>query len=432
MAIEKYTPSTRAYSDFTQASKMKGRASRAKCCRRSASPNLGRYAHALVRGFCLLFLGVAQAGTPAPEQFFKQQIVDHLGKDGEYGGKNWTQRYYTWDKEFKGPGSPIFVILGGEGEIKPETGLFYPFVTHHLAKIFGAYVVEPEHRFYGKSQPVKIANERQRSGQDPRVQLFTSEQALYDAMHLVDTVKESLGCSKDKFSKKYCPVLTIGGSYPGWLSAMARVVFPHKVDMAYAASAPMGFYSQQVNQYDYYELITRVADETIKGCADAVRSALLQVQTAILQGGYDESELGICPGSTPDYLHPDGDDAELHMLSDELMMVVEYTFANANMANYPPSNKTMLYTACQTFLSDENNVFDKVRKFLSGHLPPLDMDCWDFFAQLPSGPNATITSGDWSGVGTGANGESWYVQERSCTQIYLVHKISSCLTLPLV
>lgn len=354
----------------------------------------------------LVLLGVVRGGTPAPEQFFKEQIVDHLSQDGQYGGKLWTQRYYTWDKEFQGPGFPIFVILGGEGSIEPTTGLFYPFVTHHLAKIFGAYVIEPEHRFYGKSQPVSLLDSTQ-SGQDPRVELFTSEQALHDAIHLVNSVKETLGCSKDKFSKQYCPVLTIGGSYPGWLSAMARVVFPQYVDMAYAASAPMGFYSQQVNQYDYYNLITRVADEMVGGCANAVRFTLLQVETAILLGGYDESELGICPGSTPSYLHPEGYHNDLRMLADEFMMVVEYTFANANMANYPPSNTTMLHTACQTFLSQHDNVFDKVKEFLSSHLPPSNQDCWDFSAQLPSGRNATITSGDWSGVGTGSDGESW-------------------------
>ena len=34
--------------------------------------------------------------------------------------------------------------------------------------------------------------------------------------------------------------------------------------------------------------------------------------------------------------------------------------------------------------------------------------------QLPTGTNATISSGDWSGVGTGTNGESWDFQ--TCTR----------------
>ena len=345
-------------------------------------------------------------GTPAPEHFFREQLVDHVNSSSRYQGQLWSQRYYIWDKEFQGPGSPIFVILGGEGNVEPETGLFYPFVTHHLAKIFGAYVLEPEHRFYGKSQPVNITTATAACHEDPRVKLFTPEQALLDAIRLIDVTAASLGCSPDKFSKTYCPVVTIGGSYPGWLSAMARVVYPHKVDMAYAASAPMGFYSQQVNQYDYYNLITKVADDTLPGCADAVRSALLQVKSTILEEGYKESTLGICQGSTPSYLDPSTKDG-LAFLVDELMMVIEYSFANANMANYPPSNTTRLAQACATFVSKELDAFMKVQQFLSVQLPPFEKDCWCFKSQLPSGRHATITSGDWSGVGSGANGESW-------------------------
>jgi len=362
--------------------------------------------HYLIHGF--LALATAYAGTPAPERFFNDQLVDHLNTTGDYSGSTWSQRYYVWDKEFKGPGSPIFVILGGEGNIEPETGLFYPFVTHHLAKIFGAFVLEPEHRFYGKSQPISLPLKKglRKTTPDARVDLFTSEQALHDAMYLLDTIALELGCSKDKFSTDYCPILTIGGSYPGWLSAMARLLFPHMVDMAYAASAPMGFYSQQVNQYDYYDLITDVAEDTLPGCADGVRTALYEVKDWILNGQFDEESLGICPGSTPSYVDPTVKD-NLGMLVDELMMVVEYTFANANMANYPPSNTTSLYLACKTFSCCCKSSTEKVRNFLTTNLAPRDADCWDMSEQLPTGKYATITSGDWSGVGTGGNGESW-------------------------
>ena len=47
--------------------------------------------------------------------------------------------------------------MGGEGAIPPETGLFYPYVNEVLASKFGAYVIEPEHRFYGESLPVDKA-----------------------------------------------------------------------------------------------------------------------------------------------------------------------------------------------------------------------------------------------------------------------------------
>ena len=358
---------------------------------------------------CLLVAAArVDAGTPAPEQFFDGQLVDHLNPNGNYGGQTWSQRYYTWDKEFKGPGSPIFVILGGEGNIEPATGLYYPFVTHHLAKIFGAYVLQPEHRFYGKSQPITRSSEQRipDNEEDPRVDLFTSEQALHDALYLLDAIADHLMCSKDRFSKDYCPILTIGGSYPGWLSAMARLLFPHKVDMAYAASAPMGFYSQRVDQYDYYNLITDVAEDTVPGCANGVRTALYEVKDWILNGQYDEGALGVCAGSTPIYVDPTIN-SNLPMLADEVMMVVEYSFANANMGNYPPSNRTMLYLACDKFSSPGKTASEKLRDFLVSNLPPWDAGCWNMSAQLPSGKRATITSGDWSGVGTGGSGESW-------------------------
>ena len=130
----------------------------------------------------------------------------------------------------------------------------------------------------------------------------------------------------------------------------------------------------------------------------------MNVKNHILHDEYTEETLGICPGSTPDYVLENG----LTMLVDELMMVVGYSFANANMGNYPPSNTTRLYAACQTFTSPDLDSFGKVRQFLAGQLPPYDEPtCWNFKSQLPSGPNATVSSGDWSGVGTGDDGEGW-------------------------
>jgi hypothetical protein len=355
---------------------------------------------------------VVLCGTPAPEEFFKSQVVDHLDKDGPYSGEEYIQRYYTWDKEFRGPGHPIFLILGGEGHIPPETGLYYPFVTHHLAKTFGAYVFQPEHRFYGKSQPLGYHKRNHQSNRgyhhDQRVELFTSEQALHDAMNLLAYIQEKLGCSIDETSELYCPVITVGGSYPGFLSALARIMFPKKVDMAYSASAPMLFYAQQVDQDQYYDLITDVAEETRSGCADAVRKTLEEVKEHVLKGEYNETILGICEKSIPEYTTTDS------MFWDELQMVVGYTFANDNMANYPPGNETRLYKACETFSCCKSSSFEKLREFLMYRLAKGNATCWDMVGQLPTGDNATISSGDWSGVGTGSDGESWDFQ--TCTR----------------
>ena len=413
----------------------------------------------------LSYIGVVDAGIPVPEEFFPSQKIDHLDGSDDDGGV-WTQRYYTYGKHFQGPGHPIFLILGGEGGISPETGIMYPFVADHLAKTFGGFVLQPEHRFYGKSQPLQrtqnkqedytrsFPSHHQHETEDPRVKLFTSEQALHDAVFLLDHIRANLGCStgmNDSVSSgidpsKYCPVVTVGGSYPGFLAAFARMLFPDVVDMAYAASAPMGFYAQETNRFAYYNHITAVAEDTYQGCSKAVKSVLLEVRDRIAQSQSVKdiesvaSEVGICEGSIPDYVFDDGRDKggdsiggrtsdgfQTTTMINELMMVVGYTFANDNMASYPPGKDSRLYGACQIFSSDQLSPTEKVRDFLTQRLH-LDnhsvsprfssslrasSSCWKMTDQLPTGPNATISGGDWSGDGTGSNGESWDFQ--TCT-----------------
>ena len=391
-------------------------------------------------------IGNVGASIPVPEEFFPLQNIDHLDPD-EKG--LWTQRYYTYGKHFKGPGHPIFLILGGEGAISPKAGIFYPFVADHLAKTFGGFVLQPEHRFYGKSQPLegrqakRIENEQSSNStkEDPRVKLFTSEQALHDAMVLLDSVRADLGClpksnQTTEHSHSYCPVVTVGGSYPGFLSAFARMLFPDIVDIAYAASAPMGFYAQETDRFAYYDHITAVAEDTLPGCAKAVKSALLKVSDRIGKARSVEelesvaTEVGICNGSLPYYIFANegnkeddvnGNGFETTVMTQELMMVVGYTFANDNMASYPPGKDTRLYGACEIFSSEYLSPTEKVQIYLTKRLHRSrqtslrnsQSSCWNMTEQLPTGPNATISGGDWSGDGTGSDGESWDFQ--TCT-----------------
>jgi Serine carboxypeptidase S28 len=365
-------------------------------------------------------------GRAAPAHYFPLQLVDHLSENAEtgpYTGKMWSQRYYVWKEHFQGPGSPIFLILGGEGHM---TGIYYPFVTDVLAKSFGAFVLQPEHRFYGFSQPlagqtlegniqpldVSLKGRKlQNTGSDPRVQLFTSEQALMDAVRLVQHVaQDQLHCSPDKTSPNYCPVITVGGSYPGFLSMSARLRFPSVVDMSYAASAPVKFYSQEVQEGDYYNHISMVAEKTIPGCAKAVRQALDAVYEENAGSDYIPAmEVGICPGTLPDYIQ------SRDLFFQELFMMVGYTFANDNMSNYPPSPNTNLHKDCQIFMDDTCSAFDKVKTFLVERLgQPDDDDCFDMSFQLPTGSAATISGGDWSGDGIGDDAESWDFQTCKC------------------
>lgn len=372
--------------------------------------------------FCAWFSFVRiSAGVPAEPQWFEEQLVDHFSTSSPI----WRQRYYASDVHFGGPGHPIFLIVGGEGGIPPDVGIFYPWVADVLAMTFKALVVELEHRFYGESLP--FGNQ---SFSTEHLVLMNSEQAIADIARFVHAQQRLRKCSPRGFAG-YCPVLTIGGSYPGFLSAMMRLRFPSIVDMAYAASAPLKFYSQQVGQYEYYSKITKSAERSLPGCAAAVRAAMEVFQNLCSRASAKEivERLSVCPQAV-------GTPAEL---ADNLLFLVEQTFANLNMANYPPNNYTSLYRTCSSFVAastkDDNAKLDAIRVLLltetqrsrkrfaagrsvilrEGHAPGQEPSsgCFDMRAHLPGGPNATTRCGDWSGCGVGRDGEMWDYQ--TCT-----------------
>jgi pimeloyl-ACP methyl ester carboxylesterase len=179
---------------------------------------------------CALAICHPALAIPAEPHFF-QQRVDHFSVDD----RTYQQRYYINDTSFAGAGSPIFMIMGGEAGIEPSTGIFYPSIVLLAQKLRGI-VVEPEHRFYGSSQPLQPYSTQS-------LQLLTSAQALADAAALLTSLRQQLKCSGLNGEPR-CPAVAIGGSYPGFLAAMMRIRYPNVVDMAYAASAPLRFYSQ--------------------------------------------------------------------------------------------------------------------------------------------------------------------------------------------
>jgi hypothetical protein len=174
---------------------------------------------------------------------------------------------------------------------------------------------------------------------------FSLTLILFNFICAIEKRKE-LGCGAYG-SPTYCPVLTIGGSYPGFLSAMMRLRYPTVVDMAYSASSPNYIYAQTVDQYEYYKVITKSAEKASPGCPDAVRASLSALLS--LTKNQIMKNLNICP-KLPKYLQSFETADDLKLFVDEINMVVMYSFANLNMANYPPPN-TSLRAACQAWQS---------------------------------------------------------------------------------
>ena len=336
--------------------------------------------------------------------YYKDQLVDHFDTSEEPA--TWTHRYYTSSKHFGGPGHPIFMVLGGEG---PALGLFYPFIQDHLAKKFNAYVLQPEHRFYGTSQPIEVKENSDFIG------LLTSEQAMADFLRILQHIRvNELGCSMDRSSDKYCPVITVGGSYPGFLSAMMRFVHPEVVDISYASSAPLYLYAQELDSNAYYDKVTDSAARYSPSCPAAVKATLTEMVTELAREDVSfvdvAHRMGICTETIPEYI------VSNEIFSGDMVIMSASTFADANMANYPPSDKTDLAKACNIFEDSEKDALERMKgffKLLSGN----PKKCFDLQTQIVAGANATLTTSDWSGAGDGETGRSWDFQ--TCTELVI-------------
>ena len=335
--------------------------------------------------------------SPEDTPHIFSQRVDHFDPDNL---DTFQQRYYRKSEYFRGPGHPIFLVIGGEGAL--DNGMFYPFVDVYLAKRFGAYVLHPEHRFYGESQPVDPLFLRN----SDLKKYHTAHQAMKDHITIVKTYQEALGCSENKNSRHYCPVISVGGSYPGFLSAIMRLHYDDVIDIGYASSAPLWLYSMDADQFGYMEKVTNVTDKAAPGCANSVRKTLAEVDKAIRAADdfkeFAYTKLNVCPHSIPRYI--DSND----LFAKEAMMIVEYTFADWNMDFYPPDDRdtNLAYMCRKIFLDDSMDSFAKMKEFWY-HVPDNvddSLPCFDMSSQLPDGPRATISGSDWSGVGPGYDG----------------------------
>jgi lysosomal Pro-X carboxypeptidase len=137
---------------------------------------------------------------------------------------------------------------------------------HELAPRHNALLIFAEHRYYGLSKPFPPETEYQNMG------YLTTEQAMADYASLIWELKQEL-------NDQHMPVVGFGGSYGGMLATWFRLKYPHLMDGAIAASAPIWSFFGEEPPYDtggFNEAVTWDASEeggSAPACVDNARKA---------------------------------------------------------------------------------------------------------------------------------------------------------------
>ncbi|XP_028949920.2 probable serine protease EDA2, partial [Malus domestica] len=184
------------------------------------------------------------------EEFWFDQTLDHFSP---YDSGKFPQRYYEFLDYFRTPDGPIFLRICGEAAC---SGIANDYLSV-LAKKFGAAVVSPEHRYYGKSSPFK-------SHTTENLRYLSSKQALFDLAVFREFYQNSLNVKLNK-TKGENPWFVFGVSYAGALSAWFRVKFPHLTCGSVASSAVVGAV------YNFTEFDQQVGESAGPQCKAALQ-----------------------------------------------------------------------------------------------------------------------------------------------------------------
>lgn len=168
-------------------------------------------------------------------------------------------KYLVNDSYCDGGVGPIFFYTGNEGQIEvfaKNTGFMWD-----IAEEFKAKLVFAEHRYYGDSLP--FGN---KSFDKEHIGYLTANQALADYADLVNFLQDN------SLKPKY-PVIAFGGSYGGMLAAYFRIKYPHLVNGAIAASAPVHQFTGMVPCSAYYRIVTSSFKTTNTKCMSNIKNS---------------------------------------------------------------------------------------------------------------------------------------------------------------
>ena len=167
-------------------------------------------------------------------------LIDHFATDKSTNDAQTTyqQRYWmntdSWDKA----NGPIFVYICGEWVCSAPDLNQYPF---QIAQQVGANMISIEHRYYGESQPFDDLSVES-------MKYLTSELALADLAYFIDAMNDQW--EQDPEIGRRPDWITVGGSYPGALSAWFKSTYPDHAIGAWSSSGVIDAI-KNFNQFDH-------------------------------------------------------------------------------------------------------------------------------------------------------------------------------------
>eukprot|EP00667_Euglena_gracilis_P006030 EG_transcript_6073 len=209
------------------------------------------------------------------------QPLDHFSRGATVSGNaTYRQRYCIFSKFFspslKGP---VFFYTGNESPVEVyinNTGLMW-----ELGEKLGALLVFAEHRYFGESMPSL-------AGTPSCSAYLSSNQALADFALLIQSLRA-------EYNGRIGAVVAFGGSYGGMLSAWLRMKYPHVVDGAIAASAPIwGFPLNCPTPDGAFQVISSAAGKECTQHFRAVWPLLWDLASTPAGQRWVSQELGLC------------------------------------------------------------------------------------------------------------------------------------------
>jgi lysosomal Pro-X carboxypeptidase len=212
---------------------------------------------------CLLISGleVRQDALAGYDVYNFTSFVDNYG----YTGETFPMRYFV-NTQFQSDDGPILFYCGNEGAIEMfiESSGFLPVLAQEL----NAVLVFAEHRYFGESLPFGS----QSFSSPQNMKYLSPHQALADYAYLLLYLLEEYN---------YPPVIVTGGSYGGMLAAWFRMKYPHFVDIAYAASAPIYHLPGTVDPEEYNQIISDDYANINQQCYDTIQYGFNRLQVLV-------------------------------------------------------------------------------------------------------------------------------------------------------